>query len=104
MKACACRSSARRRVPGGASRSSSCRAAMGPDARLLIVDRMLPERATPDDLHPLLVDILMMVSTGGRERTEREFRALLAAAGLELLSVSEALPPSDYRVIEAGVA
>jgi hypothetical protein len=82
----------------------SCRAAMGPGARLLILERMLPERATPADVGPLLVDILMLVATGGRERTEREFRALLAAADLELLSVSESLPPFDYRVLEAGVA
>jgi O-methyltransferase domain/Dimerisation domain len=82
----------------------SCRAAMGPHARLLILERMLPERATPADLAPLLVDILMLVATGGRERTEREFRELLAAADLELLSVSEVLPPFGYRVIEAAVA
>jgi hypothetical protein len=77
---------------------------MGLGARLLILERMLPERATPADVGPLLVDILMLVATGGRERTEREFRALLAAADLELLSVSESLPPFDYRVLEAGVA
>jgi hypothetical protein len=82
----------------------NCREAMGPGARLLILERMLPERATPADVTPLLVDILMLVTTGGRERTEREFRELLAAAGLVLLSVSEALPPFDYRVIEAAVA
>jgi O-methyltransferase domain/Dimerisation domain len=82
----------------------TCRAAMKPDARLLILERMLPERATADDLQPLLLDLLMLVATGGRERTEREFRELLAAADLELLSVSSALPPFDYRVIEAAVA
>lgn len=82
----------------------SCRTAMAPGARLLILERMLPERATPDHLQPLLVDLLMLVATGGRERTEREFRELLAAADLRLLTVSEALPPFDYRVIEAGRA
>jgi hypothetical protein len=46
----------------------------------------------------------MLVTTSGHERTEREFRDLLAAADLELLSVSESLPPFDYRVIEAGRA
>jgi hypothetical protein len=81
-----------------------CRAAMDPGARLLILERMLPERATPADLAPLLVDILMLVATAGRERTEREFRELLAATDLQLLSVSEALPPFGYRVIEAAVA
>jgi orsellinic acid C2-O-methyltransferase len=82
----------------------NCRAAMRSDARLLILERMLPERATPAAVQPLLVDILMLVTTGGRERTEREFRSLLAAADLELLSVSDELPPFAYRVIEAGVA
>jgi hypothetical protein len=79
----------------------SCRAAMGPGARLLIVERMLSEPVGVDDLQPLLVDVLMLVATGGRERTERDFRDLLAAADLELVSVSEALPPFAYRVIEA---
>lgn len=61
---------------------------MSRDARLLIVERMLPERVGAADLPTLLLDILMLVVTGGRERTEREFEALLAAAGLELTSVS----------------
>jgi hypothetical protein len=77
---------------------------MGPGARLLILERMIPERVTTDDVQPLLVDLLMLVATGGHERTEREFRELLSAADLELLSVSEALPPFDYRIIEAGRA
>jgi hypothetical protein len=57
------------------------RAAMHPGARLMIVERMLPvegddvEMATLHDLH-------MLVTTGGRERTEDEYVALLAAAGL----------------------
>ena len=79
----------------------SCRTAMKPGARLLILERMLPERATEDDLQPLMVDLLMLVATGGRERTEREFRDLLAAADLRLHDVSAPLPPFDYRIIEA---
>jgi hypothetical protein len=55
-------------------------------------------------VQPLLVDLLMLVTTGGHERTERAFRGLLAAAGLELQSVGDVLPPFDYRVIEAAVA
>jgi hypothetical protein len=82
----------------------NCRAAMRPGARLLIAERMLPERVGTEDREPLLVDLLMLVATGGRERTEREFRELLAAAGLELLTVSDVMPPFGYRVLEAAVA
>jgi hypothetical protein len=77
----------------------ACRAAMGPQARLLLVDAVLPAGNTP---HPAKVmDILMMVFATGRERTQHEFAALLAQAGLRLdavrasastLSVVEAVP------------
>jgi len=80
------------------------REAMVPGARVLIAERMLPELAGPADAQSLLVDVLMLVVTGGRERTEREFHALLEAAGLELSRLSEPLAPFDYRVIEATAA
>jgi len=78
------------------------RAAMADDARLLILERMLPERPGVEDLPTLLVDLVMLTVNGGRERTERDFRALAAAAGLELTAVSDAIAPFDYRVIEAA--
>lgn len=43
----------------------------------------------------------MLAVTGGRERTEGEFRELLARAGLELTAVSEPIQPFHYRVLEA---
>jgi O-methyltransferase domain len=63
----------------------SCRAAMGPGSRLLVVENLV----LPGDEPGLakLLDLLMLVYAGGRERTEPEFRALLAAAGLRLVSV-----------------
>jgi O-methyltransferase domain/Dimerisation domain len=76
------------------------RAAASPKARVLIVDRLLPELVSAADTQTLLVDVLMMLVTGGRERTQAEFRALLDTAGFELTRVSEAIPPFDYRVIE----
>ncbi|MFI7065993.1 methyltransferase [Kribbella sp. NPDC050124] len=79
----------------------NCRAAMPPTAHLLILERMLPELASPKDVPTLLVDIHMLVVTGGRERTEAEFRSLLSQAGFTLTAVSDAIPPYDYRVIEA---
>jgi hypothetical protein len=78
------------------------RAAVSPQARVLIVDRMLPEVVSDADTQTLLVDVLMMVVTGGRERTEAEFRRLLEAAGFQLTRVTEAIPPFDYRVIEGA--
>jgi hypothetical protein len=77
------------------------RAAMADDARVLILERMLPERAGPEDLPTLLVDLVMLSVNGGRERTEREFRALAETAGLELTRVSDAIAPFGYRVLEA---
>ena len=79
------------------------RAAIGPEGRLLIVDRVLPERAAASVAMrtAMMADLLMLIHLTGRERTEREFRALLEASGFRLdrvlptgtqLSVIEAVP------------
>jgi SAM-dependent methyltransferase len=82
----------------------SCRRAMGPDARLLIVDLVLPERveASPRAAGEMLFDLAMMVAMGGRERTAAEIEALLGTAGLRLERVIS-LPIPD-RVVEAAPA
>jgi hypothetical protein len=59
---------------------STCRAAMAPDARLLVIERVVPEGNAPAEAK--LFDINMLVVAGGRERTELEYRRLFAAAGL----------------------
>jgi hypothetical protein len=76
------------------------RRAMRRDSRLLIAERVLPERVGAADVPTLLVDVLMLVVTGGRERTEAEFERLLARAGFALAGLTEPLPPFEYRVIE----
>jgi len=66
------------------------RAAVPRTGRLIICDRVLPERVTagsPFDQSGTLMDLNMLVSVTGRERTEAEFRRLLAAAGFTLSSV-----------------
>jgi hypothetical protein len=79
------------------------RAAIRPEGRVLIVDRVLPERAESSAgmRAMMMADLLMMVHLTGRERTEREFRALLDASGFRLerivptgtqLSLVEAAP------------
>ncbi len=60
----------------------NCRDAMLPDAKLLIIEQVIPPHNEPSlgkwlDLH-------MLVLLGGRERTEAEYASLLSAADLKL--------------------
>jgi hypothetical protein len=79
----------------------SCRRAMTAEARLLIVDRALPERAEPDPAiaDDMMIDLNMMTVFASRERTAGEFKALLSTAGLRLERVIS-LPIPD-KLIEA---
>jgi hypothetical protein len=75
-----------------------CRAAMRPDARLLLIERVVgPPNEDPQSK---FLDLLMLVSAGGRERTESEWRALLAEGRFRLCEVHRAGPPA--AVIEAS--
>jgi hypothetical protein len=83
------------------------RVAVPPDGRVLVLERTLPERVIAGDdaeARSLLLDLHMLVATGGQERTEREFHRLLDAAGFELTRLTEPTPRFDYRVIEATPA
>jgi hypothetical protein len=78
----------------------NCRKAMPDGARLVIVERLLPDRAL-DDAGAVMIDLHMMAITGGRARSLPEFEALLSHAGLPL---SKAIPTSSgLTVIEAVV-
>ncbi|MGH2354048.1 MAG: methyltransferase [Chloroflexota bacterium] len=61
----------------------NCRTAMAGHGRLLIVEKHMPEPMTEGAVPPG-TDVNMLVLTGGRERTDAEYRALLAAAGWRL--------------------
>lgn len=63
----------------------NCWRAMRPDSRLLLAERIIP--AGSGAAEAKLFDISMMVVAGGQERTEREHRGILAAAGLDLVRV-----------------
>jgi SAM-dependent methyltransferase len=69
----------------------NCRLAMRPGGRVLIVQLLMPERGgggSRDQLFEAAVsDLNMLVLTGGRERTEGEYRALLGRAGFRLSRV-----------------
>jgi hypothetical protein len=75
------------------------REAIVPRGRLLIVEMAMPADGTPHPAH--MLDITMMLVTGGEERTEDEYAELLARAGFRLdrviptrspVSVLEAVP------------
>src|SRR5262249_55516262 len=71
--------------------------AMDKNGKLLLIEMVVPEGNQPD-LSKFL-DLDMMVMTGGRERTEAEFKSLLAASGFKLTRVIRTASP--ICVIEA---
>ncbi|HEU4769194.1 MAG TPA: methyltransferase [Pyrinomonadaceae bacterium] len=74
--------------------------AMNPGGRVLLVEFVVSEGNTQD--FSKLMDIEMLVSPGGKERTAAEYKELFEQAGLRLTRV---LPTkSAYSVIEAVAA
>jgi hypothetical protein len=82
----------------------SCRAQMGQAARLAIIEVLLPEHMTPSGpmLSAALLDLIMLVYAGGRERTEAEFTELLDHARLRLVSTTRLA--AGPHVLEAVAA
>ena len=71
---------------------------MAPGGRVLIVDFVLSDG--PESTITKLIDLEMLVMTpGGRERTEQEYTALLARAGLEFARLIPTQAP--VSVVEA---
>jgi SAM-dependent methyltransferase len=78
----------------------SCRRAMPPSGKLLIVEGVYPERIDQslDARGAAANDVNMLVNTGGRQRSETEFRALYEAAGFALTRIVPT--PARVSVIE----
>ncbi|HEY0174020.1 MAG TPA: methyltransferase [Pyrinomonadaceae bacterium] len=71
--------------------------AMGPGGRVLIVETIVPDGDGPH--YSKLLDLEMLTSPGGAERTAGEYAALLASAGLRL---SRIIPTrSPFSIVEA---
>jgi hypothetical protein len=70
-----------------------CRKAMESDARLLLIESVVgpPNEDAPSKF----MDLLMLVSAGGRERTEAEWAALLGDAGFRLERTIDAGPTAS---------
>jgi SAM-dependent methyltransferase len=77
-----------------------CRAALPDGGRVLIVEGVYPPRieASPLARGAAANDVNMLVNTGGRQRSEQEFRALYAASGLALARIVPT--PAGVSVIE----
>ncbi len=76
-----------------------CREAMGEHGTVLVIEPVLPPYvSSPSITGVVMSDLNMLVNTGGRERTEAEFRGLFVAAGLELTSVTG--EGTDFCILE----
>ena len=71
--------------------------AMNGDGKVLIVESVVPEGN--ESHYSKLLDLEMLVSPGGMERTAEEYRALLARAGFELTQIIPTKSP--FSIIEA---
>jgi len=83
---------------------ANCRSAMAPGSRLLVIERIAPVRAgnSPLDQSVARADLNMLLSLSGRERSEAEFRALCAAAALEIKDINPTA--GEFQVMSVAPA
>ena len=77
----------------------NCGRSIADDGRLLVVEQVLPEGDEPS--YGKLLDLIMLVVLGGKERTRSEWPALLGAGGFELVGIT---PGPLTSLIEAAPA
>jgi SAM-dependent methyltransferase len=77
---------------------SNCARALRRNGRVVLVERVLPEDERPS--YASLADLNMLVLLPGRERTAKQYRKLLEAAGLRLDRVIETA--SKMHIIDAS--
>ncbi len=79
---------------------ANCRRVVPPNGRLLLVEGVYPPRidGSPESRGAAANDVNMLVSTGGRQRSEAEFRSLYSAAGFRLTRIVPT--PARASVIE----
>lgn len=76
----------------------NCHKAMKPKFKLLIVEMIVPPGNEPSVAK--LLDLEMLVLSGGRERTQTEFKELLKSAGFEL---SRIIPTKESICVIEGI-
>jgi hypothetical protein len=76
----------------------NCHAAMPSNGKLLVIESIIPPGNEP--FGGKLLDLVMLLIPGGKERTAEEYRALFAKAGFEILRI---VPTSTEISIIEGV-
>ncbi|RZQ59520.1 methyltransferase [Amycolatopsis suaedae] len=79
-----------------------CAEAASPHGKVLLVDRVI--RDNDDHLRVAAADLHMLLTLGGKERSEAEFAALGTAAGLRLDEVQPLTRPPDLFLVRYGVS
>lgn len=78
----------------------NCRRAMGQKGKVLVIERVILPGNEP--AFGKLLDLEMLVMTsGGRERTEEEYRELFTTAGFQLTKITPT--PEDISIIEGVI-
>lgn len=79
------------------------RGAMGPDSKVLIADMIVPDKVDEESIRCAALD-LVLLHTGGKERTVAGFEKILSAAGLKLHKVWLQPNRMHQGIIEAVLA
>jgi hypothetical protein len=76
------------------------RSVIPPDGRVVVVDRLLPETVLDDASLRVnqLMDLNMLMTHMGRERTEKEFRRIFEQTGFALASLRTT--PTGHGILE----
>lgn len=74
----------------------NCHRAIPPNGKLFVIEAVIPPGNEP--FFHKFMDLNMLVMTGGRERTEAEYRTLFEAAGFELNRIISS--PTEISVLE----
>jgi hypothetical protein len=78
----------------------NCRKAMLPEGKVLLAETIVPAGNEPHQIK--MIDVNTLVVTGGLERTETQYAALFAGAGLRLERV---IPTREaISILEASAA
>ena len=71
--------------------------AMNEKGKVLIVEMVVPEGNAPSPSK--VMDVQMLIATGGKERTEAEYRKLLESSGFNLTRIIPTRSP--FSIVEA---
>jgi hypothetical protein len=82
---------------------SQCRTAASSQSRLLLIERVMPEKMTVSEANQrgATLDIRMLTVAGGLERTEDEYRNMLVAARFAWVRTIMLPAPWDQAMVEA---